>query len=99
MLIIPVFAPWRTIWDAALGEETLKLDDVVRGRRRGRGAVPTVPRELIEGVASDRVQSVLNADVPRSFSETARVLRDLRPLIEAAVWPRWLMLESALEEA
>src|SRR5262249_43973324 len=31
--------------------------------------------------------------------EILAVLQFLRPLIEAAVWPRWLLLEAALEEA
>ena len=99
MLTVPVFRPWRPIWDACLGPATRRLDELAGERQRGRTSPPRVTPELIRGVASERVQSFLHSGTVRPPEEVFAVLRQMRPLIKAAVWPRWLLLEATLEEA
>lgn len=99
MLTVPVFRPWRPIWDAALGSFTLRLDELAAERRRGRGSPPQVGAEDLRRVGSDRVQTLFHGGHRPPVKEFLRVTKELQPLLRAAVWPRWLLLEAALEEA
>lgn len=99
MLTVPVFRPWRPIWDAELGSATLRLDELAAKRQRGRASPPAVTPEVIRRVTSARVQSLIHGGPVLPAEEAFAVLQQLRPLVEAAVWPRWLLLEAMLEEA
>lgn len=99
MLTVPVFRPWRPIWDVGLGSLTLRLDELAAERRRGRGSAPQVSAEDLRCVGSDRVQALFQGGRQRSVKEFLRVMQELEPLRRAAVWPRWLLFEAALEEA
>src|SRR2546425_11024272 len=97
MLSVPVFKPWRPIWDAQLGSLTTRIDELASRRARGAMAPPDVGDHLLEFAMSERVESFLQSSL--SKNESLAVLSELQPLIRAAVWPRWLLLEDALEEA
>jgi hypothetical protein len=99
MLTVPVFRPWRPIWDAALGSLTLRLDELAAERQKGRRSPPQVSAEDIRRVTSPRVQILLHGGRQPPVKELLGVIQELQPLLRAAVWPRWLLLEAALEEA
>src|SRR5262245_62016993 len=98
MLTVPVFRPWRPIWDAALGSLTFRFDELAAERQKGRGSPPQVGAEDLRCVGSDRVQTLFHGGRQRPVMEFLRVMQELQPLLRAAVWPRWLLLEAALEE-
>ncbi len=94
MLTVPAFRSWRPIWDAALGSLTLRLDQLAAERQKGRGSPPQVGAEDLRRVGSDRVQTLFHGGRQPSVKEFLRVMQELQPLLRAAVWPRWLLLES-----
>jgi hypothetical protein len=94
MLTTPIFRPWRPIWDSQLADATQRLDELVEERQKGRQSPPPVQdwsdvqRVLLAGhLAKGRVSSI-------------RFIQDkIEPLLRACVWPRWLLLEAALDHA
>lgn len=94
MLTAPVFAPWRPIWDAQLGDATRRLDELAAERQKGR----QTPPRLVE---SSDVQRVLLAGHFSGWriSSTQFMQQKIEPLLRACVWPRWLLLEAALNHA
>ena len=99
MLTTPIFRPWRPIWDAALGSRMLRLDELVAERQGGRRSPPRVSAAELRRVGSDHVQTLFHGGRQPPVEEFLEVMKDLQPLLRAAVWPRWLLLEAALEEA
>lgn len=99
MLTVPMFRLWRPIWDVELGPATLRLDELAVERQRRRASEPAVTPEVIRCVTSERIQSLIHGGAAVSPEKAFAALQQLRPLVEAAVWPRWLLLEAALEEA
>lgn len=99
MLTTPVFRPWRPIWDLSLGSATRKLDELATKRNRGRNSPPQVSTAVLRSVTSSKVQSVLQRAKPPKSSVFFKVVQQIKPLLLACVWPRWLLLEAALEEA
>jgi hypothetical protein len=99
MLTVPVFRMWRPIWDVELGSATLRLDELAAQRQRGRASPPALTPEVIRRVTFEPIKSLIHGERELPAGEAFVVLQQLRPLVEAAVWPRWLVLEAALEEA
>lgn len=99
MLTVAVFGPWRPVWDAVLGSSIQRLDELARERQKGRNAPPQVAPEVLQLVTADQVQAVLRGARLPQAADFLRVMQDLAPLLRACVWPRWLLLEAALDEA
>lgn len=99
MLTTPVFRPWRPIWDDALGSATRRLDDLATERQKGRSSPPQVTPEVLRLVGEQRVQTVLRGPQLPEVRDFLQVMQEIEPLLRACVWPRWLLLETALEEA
>src|SRR5262249_14330525 len=99
MLTTPVFRPWRPIWDAALGSATGRLDELATERLKGRSTPPQVAPEVLRLIAAKRIQKVLRGRRLPDVRAFLQVMQQLEPLVRACVWPRWLLLEMALEKA
>lgn len=99
MLTTPVLRPWRPIWDAALGSATRRLDDLATERQKGRSSPPQVAPEVLRLVGEQRVQTVLRGPQLPEVRDFIQVMQEVEPLLRACVWPRWLLLETALEKA
>jgi hypothetical protein len=99
MLTTPVFAPWRPLWDSALGDRTRRLDELASERRKGRRLPPRVSPEVLQVVRQEPVQRLLRGAERPTQREFLRVMAELAPLLRACAWPRWLLLEAALEQA
>ncbi len=99
MLTTPVFRPWRPIWDAALGSATRRLDELATQRSKGRSAPPQVTPEVLRLIGAQRVQTVLGGPRLPQVRDFLQVMQEIEPLLRACVWPRWLLLEAALDEA
>ncbi|MGF6791732.1 hypothetical protein [Paraburkholderia sp. 35.1] len=94
MLTTPVFRPWRPIWDVTLSNKTQGLDELAQRRNKGRHIPPPVgdPEDAWRIVKALRLGS--GAESSFDFLN-----RKVKPLLKACVWPRWLLLESALDHA
>jgi hypothetical protein len=99
MLSVPVFRPWRPIWDATLGSATRQLDELATERQKGRGSPPKVAPEVLRLIREDRVQAALRGVRLPQVQDFLQVMKEIEPLLRACVWPRWLLLEAALDEA
>jgi hypothetical protein len=99
VLSVPVLRPWRPIWDATLGSATQRLDELAAERRKGRSAPPQVAPEVLRLVGVQRVQTALRGPQLPAVREFLQVMREIKPLLRACVWPRWLLLEEALDDA
>jgi hypothetical protein len=99
MLTVPVFQPWRPIWDTALGSATRRLDELATERRKGRSSPPKVAPEVLQIIREDGVQAVLHGVQLPPVQAFLEVMQRIEPLLRACVWPRWLLLEAALDEA
>lgn len=88
MLTVPMFRLWRPIWDVELGPATLRLDELAVERQRRRASEPAVTPEVIRCVTSERIQSLIHGGAAVSPEKAFAALQQLRPLVEAAVWPR-----------
>jgi hypothetical protein len=94
MLTTPVFRPWRPIWNAQLGDATRRADELADERQRG----PHTPPWLVDSSNVGRIVLALQLAEGRvSFSEFMQ--EKIEPLLRACVWPRWLLLEAALDHA
>lgn len=94
MLTAPLFAPWRPLWDAVCPELTSSVDKVVEKRRRGRCSPPPY------GIGP-KDKALLNALelADGKLTSAAFLQQTLVPLLNACVWPRWLLLEAALDDS
>lgn len=94
MLNIPVFRPWRSIWDTQLSDKMTKLDAIAARRQRGRQRPPA-----LEGL-SDHTLVLAALNSSRARLDSPEILHQkIEPLLLACVWPRWLLLEEALDQA
>lgn len=94
MLTIPVFRPWRSIWDTQLSDKMTKLDAIAAQRQRGRQRPPA-----LEGL-SDHTLVLAALHFSRARLDSPEILHQkIEPLLLACVWPRWLLLEEALDHA
>ena len=94
MLTTPIFRPWRPIWDAQLADATRRLDELAKERRKGRQAPPPVHDW------SDVQRVLLAAHLAKGRVSSIKFMQEkIEPLLKACVWPRWLLLEAALDHA
>jgi hypothetical protein len=94
MLTTPIFRPWRPIWDAQLADATRRLDELAKERQKGRQAPPQVHDW------SDVQRILLALHLARGRVSSIKFMREkIEPLLKACVWPRWLLLEAALDHA
>lgn len=94
MLTTPLFRPWRFLWDAHLADAARQLDDLARQRRNGRQTPPLI-RDFSDVLTILRVLHFAEGRVASSEFVKQRI----EPLLKACVWPRWLLLEAALDHA
>lgn len=94
MLTTPVFRPWRPIWDVTLSNKLQRLDELAQRRNKGRHIPPSMgdPGDALRIVKALRLGSCAK-------SSSDFLSRKVKPLLKACVWPRWLLLESALDYA
>ncbi len=92
MLRVPVFRPWRPIWDVQLGGTTRKLDELAAKRNRGR----QVPPPIQDFSEVHRILIALHLSEGRVSSAK---FEKIEPLLRACVCPRWLLLEETLDYA
>jgi len=94
MLTTPVFRPWRPLWDAQLGDAPRRLDELAKERQKGR----RTPPRLVE--SSDVPRILLAVQSARGRVSSSKFVQEkIEPLVKACVWPRWLLLEEALDHA
>ncbi|MGV7254552.1 hypothetical protein PJI20_10275 [Mycobacterium kansasii] len=94
MLSTPVFRPWRPIWDAELGDAARRADELAKERLKGRH----IPPRLADPSGAERIVQALHLAGGRVSS--SKFMREkIEPLLKACVWPRWLLLEAALDTA
>lgn len=94
MLTTPIFQPWHPLWDEHLADETRQLDELAKQRQNGRKVPPLIPDDA-------DLQLLLHAvhSSEGRVSSTEFVTKKIEPLLKACVWPRWLLLEAALDHA
>lgn len=94
MLTTPIFQPWRPIWDAQLADATQRLDELARERQKGRQTPPPVSDY------SDVQRILLALQLAGGRVSSSKFMQEkIEPLLRACVWPRWLLLEAALDYA
>jgi len=96
----PVFVTWRRVWTGAakeLADQLGLVDELASRRALGPAAAPEVTKEILLLALDPRCRARLRSEL--DGNEARDVLRQLWPLVRAAVWPRWLMLEAALDDA
>lgn len=94
MLTIPVFRPWSSIWDTQLSDKMTKLNAIAAQRQRGRQRPPAI-EDLSDHTL---VLAALNFSQGR-LNSPDMLYQKIEPLLLACVWPRWLLLEEALDQA
>jgi len=94
MLTTPVFRPWRPIWDVTLSDKTQRLDELAQRRNKGRH----IPLPMGDPEDAKRILMALRLG-KGAKSSFDFFNRKVKPLLKACVWPRWLLLESALDHA
>lgn len=97
MLRTPMFAPWRTLWGTMLPVEMSRVDSLAERRRCGRSRPPCVDSQTSHLVRSEEWTRVLDGSL--SSRRALEVLKRMMPLIRASTWPRWLLIEAALDQA
>lgn len=94
MLTTPIFGPWRPIWDAQLGYAAQRLDELAKERQKGRRNPPLVHHP------SDVRRILLSVQLAEGRVHCSKFIQEkIEPLLRACVWPRWLLLEAALDLA
>lgn len=94
MLTTPIFRAWRPIWDTELADATQRIDELVRERQKGRQAPPPVDNR------SDVQRILLAVHLAEGRVSSSKFMQEkIEPLLRACVWPRWLLLEAALDHA
>lgn len=94
MLTTPVFRPWRPIWGVTLPDKTQRLDELAQRRNKGRH----IPLPMGDPEDAQRILMALRLG-KIGKSSFGFLNRKVKPLLKACVWPRWLLLESALDHA
>lgn len=94
MLTIPIFRPWRPLWDAQLPDATRQLDELAKERQPGR----QVPPPVHDWSDAQRVLRAVQLAGGR-VSSYEFMQQKIEPLLRVCVWPRWLLLEAALDHA
>jgi hypothetical protein len=94
MLTTPVFRPWRPIWNSQLGDAMRRADELAREREKGRHTPP----RLVDPPNAQRIVLALNLAGGR-VSSSDLMQEEIEPLLRVCVWPRWLLLEAALDHA
>lgn len=80
MLRVPVFRPWRPIWDAQLGDTTRKVDELATERNKGR----QVPPPIYDWSDVQRIVLALHLSEGR-VSSIKFVREKIEPLLRACV--------------
>lgn len=98
---LPLFAPWRAIWarNPTVAETANKADELARERNRLK---PPKPEAGIIGLFRQPLRKLCGQEANSSLTDPQEYLQELDtlgPLLAAARWPRWLLLEDALEAA
>ncbi len=99
MLTVPVFGPWRPIWNTALGQETRRLDELATERNKGRIVPPLVGPDILRLIRKPQIQTVLWEPRLLAVGDFLKTIQEIEPLLKACVWPRWLLLEAAFDDA
>lgn len=60
---------------------------------------PQVAPEVLRLIGAQRVHTVLRGSRLPEVRDFLQVMQEIEPLLRACVWPRWFLLETALEEA
>lgn len=104
----PLFAAWRHVWNAdpAAAEAGQKADALATWRNRllppypSSATLSVCARDLDEFYAYVASHARPTPGAEEVFlAEHVRFFECLRPLIDASRWPRWVLLERALEDA
>jgi hypothetical protein len=75
------------------------MDELATERQRGRSSPPKVAPEVLRLVQEERVQAVLHGARLPQVRDFLEVMQGIESLLRACVWPRWFLLEAALDEA
>lgn len=94
MLTTPIFRPWRSLWDAHLSDVTPKLDELAKQRQKGRQVPP-----LVHDCNDMKLVLLALHHAKGRVSSSEFIEQKIEPLLKACVWPRWLLLEEALDHA
>src|SRR6185295_12843456 len=81
-------------WNALLGDATRRADELANERQKGR---QTPPRLVDSSQVGDMLLALHLAGGRVSSSKFMQ--EKIEPLLRACVWPRWLLLEEALDHA
>jgi len=101
---LSVFHTWRDLWTSTDGvsELLVEADRLLERRSSGNQCVPhwTAPdngEKLALGICALRAWA--NGEPPKDPKVHSQVIRHIyeiiQPLLHAAIWPRWLLLERA----
>lgn len=95
MLTTPIFRTWRPIWDTQFADAMQRLDELIKERQKGRQVPPK-----LQGDWSDIARALRAVKMAKGRVSTDKFIKEkIEPLIRACVWPRWLLLEAALDYA
>lgn len=94
MLTTPMFRPWRPLWDVQLSGITPRLDQLANRRQKGRQVPPLVHDPFDVKLILLALHHAEGRVTSSKFFE-----HKIEPLLKACVWPRWLLLEEALDHA
>ena len=109
MFSIPVFSSWRLVWNQ--NENTKNLGDVADSlaQRRnhllaGSGEVRDLQRfaprlRAFRFLRQERAEQLKEKDPGFLYHSYVSGIAELTPILEAARWGRWLLLEEALGDA
>jgi hypothetical protein len=109
MLPVPVFASWRPHWHhSEIAKKLAKTADSLAERRNQIGAGSVEVREL-RGLAprlqeylllrQEHAEELKQKDPILLYRSYLSGIAEFQPIIDAARWSRWLLLEQALVEA
>jgi hypothetical protein len=94
MLTTPIFRPWRPLWDPQLADATRQLDELAKERQVGCQVPPSIQD------CSDVLDIVQALHLAKNLVCSSEFFEQkIEPLLKACVWPRWLLLEAALDHA
>ena len=98
-----LFSSWRPLWferDRSLRETAAVVDDLLWRRLRYRTQRPAITHLQLQELSRFREvrdELLTSKTASPALLEDARgVLLRIRPVVRAALWPRWLELEAAL---
>ncbi|MGY2439578.1 hypothetical protein [Pseudomonas sp. SDO52101_S400] len=94
MLTAPVFKPWRPLWDTQFPEMMQKVDELAAMRQAGRQLPPSLADMEAFVNSPDALEGAVGQTLTPEFLKN-----NLEPILNASVWPRWILLEHLLEYA